>query len=336
MSNEPSDSKKREDYDFLTGISSEFGKFLAQFEPWVETRRVAQIEEGKFFDSCVKLEEGKFFDSYVKSSLAKVFDFGQGMISLESSRDLIPAYFMSGALRGICEDVIVLCYLLEKPSENRENLLKKWVEYDLYKNLLSQGKFFRKYRATQNVLTINDGEAELGKQAEGIRDEWVNLGWSRNMLRHTNPPTRAIAEEAGILYLYDFLYQFSCELVHFNPRVLLRSDIRDDPKKQMFSASNFNKYYLYAGLVYGAYLLCLNLQLLQESHRMPKKLRAVEEMMHDWVFRIYRWPEMVTASECKNPPSPYVSSLEEILLQMSELTKMPPELLTRKRKKQQL
>ena len=316
MSNQTPDSKKHEASDVLTGISSKFDEFLTQFEPWVETRRVVQMKRGRFFNYCVR------------SSLAKVFDFGRGMISLEASRDQIPAYFVSGSLRGICEDVIILCYLIEIPNNLRDQLLWKWIEYDMQKNLSSQEKFFSSYKPFQNVLTSSEN-VDLVKLADGLRIAWNELGWNlRN--KQTRPSTWMIAKDVGIPDLYDFFYRYTSNLVHFNPSVLLRFGWGPDLNKTKFSTSNFNNYYLCSGLVYGAYFWCLTLQLLRKSHRLPKDLRAVEKEMVEWLFRIVRWPEMVTREEHNILP-PKTEFMEIMMHGM--LVKTPSRLLTRKRKK---
>ena len=315
MSNQIPDPKKHKTSDGLTKISSKLDEFLTQFEPWVETRRVVQLRGGRFFDYCVR------------SSLAKLFDFGRGMISLEASRDQIPAYFVSGSLRGICEDVIILCYLLEIPNNRRDQLLTKWFVYDAHRNLSSQEKFFSNYRPTQNVPTLGK-DVDLDKIADDLRNAWVELGWNlRN--KQTRPSTGAIAKKVGILDLYDFFYRYTSNLVHFNPGVLLRFGWGYDLKSR-FSVSNFNKYYLHFGLVYGAYFWCLTLQLLRKSHRLPKELRSVEKEMVEWLFRIVRWPEMVTREELNMPPSK--TRFMDILMHRM-LVKPPSRLIKRKRKK---
>ena len=322
MSEQIPDPKKREDSDRIAEISSRFSEFLTQFESWVDTRRVAQVRKGRLFDYCVK------------SSLAKVFDFGRGMISLESSREQIPAYFVSGSLRGICEDVIILCYLSEKPNNLRDPLLSKWIVYEQHRRRSSQERFFSSnHRSFQNVLTLSD-DAKLEKQANDLRIEWRKLGWRNLGENQTSPSTRAIAKKAGILDIYDFFYRFACDLVHFNPGILLRFGWGDlNLKKIKFSASNFNEYYLVVGLVYGAYFWCLTLHLLRKSHRMPKELRSVEKEMIKWLFRIERWPEMITPEELNiSPPkNPVLNLLMRGIMQI-QLSEMPSRLLTRKRK----
>lgn len=313
MTDHISESSKGKPTDWLAEISSRFDGFLGQFEPWVETQRVGQMREGRVFACCVK------------SSLAKIFDFGRGITSLEGTGDQIPAYFVSGSLRGICEEVIILSYLQEQPNSHRDQLLTKWVAFDLHSNLSSQGRFFKSYRPIQNVLAFND-EAKLAEMANELRSEWTKLGWNLRG-NQTSPSTWAIAKEAGLRDLYDYFYRFACDLVHFNPGVLLRFGWGADPKKPKFSASNFNAYYQHFGLVYGAYFWCLVLQLLRRSHRMPKEFRPVETEMIDWLFRIERWPEMVTREEL-NIPTPKPRLLE--FLMRSQYIKTPRRLITRK------
>ena len=269
-------------------VAKELQSVYAKFEPWVEKRRVGRLGKGRMFDCCVR------------AAVSKLFDFNNAIIELATQDKAIPAYFVAGTLRGCCEDLIVLAYLQDVSNSRRDKILGIWLAHELQTNLLTQTRFFRKNRPFQNTLGLSD-HAALQKLAAKIQRQWKALACNVRGDK-VAPSTWSLAKRSGVVEVYDFFYRFSCDIVHFNPAVLLRFGWADDPRKPRFAASNFNLYYLDFGLVYGAYLWCLFLQLLRPNLRGSAKARAAEKELVKWLKRHERWPEMVTREEMNMPP----------------------------------
>src|SRR4030095_15527716 len=60
-------------------------------------------------------------------------------------------FFLLGALRSICEDLIALCYLKSLKAKEREELIVFNLNFDIVKNLIVQKIFFKKYNPGQIV-----------------------------------------------------------------------------------------------------------------------------------------------------------------------------------------
>lgn len=269
--------------------AKELQAIYAKFEPWLETRRVGKLRKGRMFDCCVR------------SATAKLFDFNTSIVTLVLQKKPIPAFFVAGSLRGSCEDLIVLGYLQDVPNIQRDEILSNWLSHEIHTNVLTQTAFFRKNRPFQNILATSD-QTVLQKHITLVHPHWKALGFNLKP-DGIAPSTWAMAKKAGISEVYEFFYRFSCDIVHFNPAVLLRFGWADDPSKPRFDASNFDLYYQSFGLVYGAYLWCLFLQLLRRNLRGSKESRVAEKELVKWLKHHERWPEMVTREELNLPPA---------------------------------
>ncbi len=267
------------------------------------------------------------FDCCVRSALSKLFDFNASIIRLSLQKEPIPAFFIAGTLRGSCEDLIVLSLLQDVPNTQRDDILSNWLAHEIHTNVLTQTSFFRKNRPFQNILATSD-QTVLPKHVAAIHPLWKALGFNLKP-DSIAPSTWQMAKKAGISEVYEFFYRFSCDIVHFNPAVLLRFGWSDDPKKPRFDASNFDLYYQSFGLVYGAYLWCLFLQLLRRNMRGSAETRSAEKELVKWLKTHERWPEMVTREEM-NLPSPRPNFLE-LLARISVAEDHRP-LIRRKRK----
>jgi Family of unknown function (DUF5677) len=270
-------------------IAKELKTIYKKFEPWLETRRVGKLRNGRIFDCCVR------------SAISKLFDFNTSIITLALQAKPIPAFFVAGSLRGSCEDLIVLGFLQNVPNAQRDEILSNWLFHEIQTNVITQTSFFRKNRPFQNVLASED-QAVLQKYVAAVHPLWKALGFSLKP-DSIAPSTWAMAKQAGISEVYEFFYRFSCDIVHFNPAVLLRFGWGDEPSKPRFDASNFDLYYQSFGLVYGAYVWCLFLQLLRRNVRTSKGARSAEKELVKWLRMHERWPEMVTREEMNLPPA---------------------------------
>ncbi|MCB0782336.1 MAG: hypothetical protein KDC03_22845, partial [Flavobacteriales bacterium] len=268
---------------FIVDQARELDKLYRQHSAWVEKRRQGVLREGRLFASCAR------------SALAKLYDFNRTITRIILAHEPIEAFFLAGTLRGICEDVIVLSYLNEVPNRNRDKLLYGMLKLGISSNLTGQAAFFSKNRPQQPVLHPGR-DANTRMKREALQAEWEMLGWTLGR-RQSSPSTRDIAQRSGLVEVYDFFYRFACDIVHFNPGVLLRFGWGDDDRSFRYSANNYNIYYQSFALVYGAYLWCLMLQVLRRHLKLPAAERDVEKQIITWLHQHKRWPEMVTWEE---------------------------------------
>lgn len=269
-------------------VAKELKAIYAKFDAWVDSRRVGRMRQGRYFDCCVR------------ASVSKLFDFNKAIAKLASEEEPFPAYFLAGSLRGSCEDLIVLGYLQDVPNQQRDQILSTWTFHEMHTNVLTQTTFFKKNRPFQNILASSDRRS-LEKHVAVVTPLWKALGFNLKP-DAIAPSCWSLARKAGITEVYEFFYRFSCDMVHFNPAVLLRFGWAPEPCKPRFAAANFNLYYQSFGLIYGAYLWCLFLQLLRKNLRGTKESRAAEKELIKWLDRAERWPEMLTREEMNLPP----------------------------------
>ena len=94
-----------------------------------------------------------FFSLCVKASLAKCFEFN---LAVRRRGNLEEAFFWMPALRGICEDLIVLNFVKGMPRSDRDKLILKLMAHDVHSRVSLQDKFFREIHIHQPVLRIKD------------------------------------------------------------------------------------------------------------------------------------------------------------------------------------
>jgi hypothetical protein len=223
------------------------------------------------------------FGNVLKGCFSKAYEF----VRL-AHEDLRPsaAFFIAPTLRGICEDFIALKYLHQKrtPSE-RDNILMAKAMNQLATAVEKQVAFFKHVRPHQPVVAL-DPTPQFPA---------VNL-----------PPARNMATEVGLDDLYDFVYAITSDVVHFNPRIIIRNAWGDHPKFS-HSTSNFDPYYRAFCRIYGVYFLCLfSVAFAKEIGLSTESLRLIAELetaLNDEI----RWPEAVTYEEMNLAPPSYVT-----------------------------
>lgn len=295
--------------------AKELQDIYAGFAPWLENRRSGVLRSGRFFDCCLR------------SALAKLFDFNQSVTRMAIHEKPIPSFFIVGSLRGSCEDLITLDFLRSISNKVRDPLLKAWINHEIKTNVLTQTPFFEKHRPFQPVLKSKD-PASVQPSLTAAQAIWSSLGFKLKA-NAIAPSTWALANKAGLKEVYEFFYRFSCDLVHFNPVVLLRFGWGDEPSKPRFAASNFNIYYERFGLIYGAYLWSLFIQLLKPNLHLTEEAKKAEIDLIKWLKMNERWPEITTHEEL-DMPDPKQSIFES--LHRIHLAETQKKLFRRKRK----
>jgi Family of unknown function (DUF5677) len=247
------------------------------------------------------IQSDGFFRLCLKASLAKCYEFNIAVRSLKQDDS---AFFWIPALRGICEDLIVLKFFDGLPTTDREELIGLMMFHDVYSRVDSQSKFFDAVRPQQPVLELRDVEKVLAGLEGKIREVWMQHGWP-NIRRGTMPPIRQIAERLGqsaLATLYDYLYRFTSGTVHFSVQSLLRSGWGDSSERCEFSTTHFQPYFSAFASVYGAFLFCVFFESFDVDLQLTAKVsRIISAIRHDILLES-RWPEMVTFEEMNIQP----------------------------------
>lgn len=251
--------------------------------------------------SKVTLGKHHLFSVCVKSSICKCFEFN--MAVRKDTRPQI-AFFTMSSLRGICEDLIVLRYLKQMPSSDREKLTWALATHELATRVKHQDAFFSAIRPQQPVLRLNKIEKKIASAERKAQAIWNRHGWP-NLQHGAMPQIRQIAEKQGapwLAILYDYLYRLTSAAVHFNVQSLFRSGWGASPKRVTFSTRHFHWYFVDFSQIYGAFMFCLYFEFFGDLLRpSPEASAAVAEIRSDLLYTP-RWPEMVTFEEMNLRP----------------------------------
>jgi hypothetical protein len=226
-------------------------------------------------DRCtVNLDVDGTYANVLKGCYVKCFEFALFSRGLEPKSH---AYFLAPALRGICEDFIVLSFLQgKKPPNERDELLKNRTLSLVNDAVAKQQAFFQKRRAFQPVfsrkLKLSTPKAKL-------------------------PRTRNMASDIALGDLYDFMYAITSDVVHFNPRVIIRNAWGKDRKRFDHSVNNYDVYYADFCQTYGIYFLCLFARAFQLELAFSAAYRDTIAKLEGWLDEKLRWPEAVTYEE---------------------------------------
>jgi hypothetical protein len=102
------------------------------------------------------------------------------------------AFFMMAALRGICEDLIVLRFVRTLSPNDRKELLSALWFHELSTRIKLQDTFFGSFRPQQPVLRVKDVDTRIASGEAAAQAVWKRNGWP-NISRNAMPPIRQIA-----------------------------------------------------------------------------------------------------------------------------------------------
>ena len=245
---------------------------MADADPLIPTLLSVEVETR---ERCVVyLNADGAYSNVLKGCVVKIFEYSVFCRSLGPDKR---AFFVAPALRGICEDFIALRYLQVKrtPAE-RDDLLKNKMMSLVFDGAAKQLKFFQNRRPFQPVFS---GQPKSALPTASL------------------PPTRNMAVEVGLDDLYDFMYAITSDVVHFNPRVIIRNAWGNTTERFQHSVGNFDTYYADFCQTYSLFFLCEFVRAfaveLSFSGEYLKSIGKLEE----WLTEKLRWPEAVTFEE---------------------------------------
>ena len=187
------------------------------------------------------------------------------------------AFFVAPVLRSICEDFIALRYLQAKrtPPE-RDDLLKNKLMSLVLDGAAKQHKFFQNRRPFQPVFSGQPKSA---------------------LPKASLPPTRNMAVDVGLEDLYDFMYAITSDVVHFNPRVIIRNAWGETQKRFQHSVGNFDIYYADLCQTYSLFFLCEFARAFSLELSFSREYLTNIGKLEEWLTEKLRWPEAVTFEE---------------------------------------
>ena len=262
----------------------EVGETIEKLRPFADKVAAVNFDKKRFFTLCVR------------ASFAKSFQFIDYAYT-QTGPDFNSAFFLVPALRSITEDLIILRFLSTLPASDREVVVNGLMSLEYDDQITKQSEFFSSMRWSQPILRSSLTEQARTSHKDAVKNVWRNHGWPN--LRRKQPPTRDIAKKCDPEFLpiiYDFFFSLTSGVVHFNPRVLLRSGWGQYPSAT-FSMHNMSKYYADFAKIYGAFLFSLYFDFFGRFLRPGDANRALVRDLRRQLSNLGRWPEMVTFEE---------------------------------------
>lgn len=234
----------------------------------------------------------------VVSAYVKAYDFVLYICKLDDFKD---AFFQMPMLRGICEDLITITYLL-KQNEGQQNYLivsKRFEE--LKKSTEAQTTFLNKYNKGQMLPPILNQE-----EVEWVIQQYKNAGHLLEKTKFPNVFERA--EDVGLEDLYKFIYHATSKSVHFDIFTLLSMgwgniDTNNETIEPNFSYQHDHRHYYTFTLFYSSYLFLQQTNNFNHFLELPQRISEVLVEITNGYEKI-DWPQLVTFNQMNiKPPS---------------------------------
>lgn len=96
---------------------------------------------------------------------------------------------------------------------------------------------------------------------------------------------------------YDYFYRIASDIVHFSPRIAMRSGWGSSPRDSTFATNNFARYYRNFSQIYSVYLFTLLCKVFRRDlgprTDFMDQIRQLQLILHEEL----RWPEALTFEE---------------------------------------
>lgn len=238
------------------------------------------------------LREG-FYRGALKYAFVRTFEFAEYAHALPDDNQT--AFFAAGALRGICEDLIVLKFLNKLKRKDRDAAISSRMIYETSRAMIRQHEFFKGYRPFQPTVRFKKAKLRMyGAVAELKQLGHTSGFWNAKVAL---PNVESMARRTRLLRLYRFIYSMTSDLVHFNPRIAFRAGWGNVPVEVNFSTRNFSRYYLDFCRLYGALLFVLFFEKFRSVLKFTPDEKSLVESIKHRLDEELRWPEAVTYEE---------------------------------------
>jgi hypothetical protein len=254
-------------------------------------------ELGPIIRRCAsgKMQADGAFLVCVRAALAKNFEVNCFVQSREGQSN---AFAVTSALRGICEDIIVLKWLGTFTKRDRDEAVGVLMMKNVLEFMQQQTAFFNKYRPSQPILEAKDVSSEI----QGLKLRLRGFRKSYKWKKHREwPSIREMAQSTDLLPLYDFLYAGTTSFVHFSPNNLIRMGKMSAGEKMSFSTANFSEYYNAFNRFYGLFLFVTFCTTFAKLLECVDEIRPAIEKLMRHIDEELRWPELVTMEEMNVP-----------------------------------
>jgi hypothetical protein len=260
------------------------------------------------------------YHATVIAALVKNFEFNYSVCDKESEEGF---FFLMPFLRGICEDLITLKFMERYDEAFRKEIIHKQMLLLTIESAEAQASFFNKEQIHQARYKHKNGEEEVKAIQAELRKLWHSKGFSEGTLF---PSVSAMANDTGMVALYNFLYHATSRVVHFSPNVLLRMGWGTPGGNVTFNTQNFTQYYHEFTVYHGTYLFLKFIKEFKKLLGFNREVLALAKALKKDFKAIERCPEIVTFEEMNVKLSPITSALLSAYLAKHEPNRFPNSL----------
>lgn len=242
------------------------------------------------YSHAVATNNQNLFDEIAKATIVKSFEFNLCITEKGNNR----LFFMIPTLRGICEEYIVERFIFNSFNSDRSSVILLWIEYQRLKSSIAQWQYFAIANPSQFLYYQDSFPNDLKKKEKIIKEIFENK--FPKIKASPFPSVYFMAEQSGLLELYNYLYHATSTFVHFHPGNLLRMGWGDLPHFQ-FSTTHFEKYYNYFIVFYSATLFCnLSEWQIENGYLRDFDSNIIKSIKAE-LLKVSRHPEIVTFDE---------------------------------------
>ncbi|MEI9943782.1 MAG: DUF5677 domain-containing protein [Chitinophagaceae bacterium] len=255
---------------------------------------------------------GQLYVPTLKAAFIKCFEFN---LYLNQTRNLSNSFYNISFLRGVCEDLFSLKFLLNFKKEDRDELLIIYNQYLLHTSIESQTKFFDKEKIVQPILRRNTTQDMVSKLENDLKQFWSKHGYSKDKIF---PSVEHMAIDSKLKLLYDFLYHATSRAVHFSPNVLLRTGwYNKEGGPVVFSTKNFSNYYTFFNSYWGTYLFIQYARAFKKELKFDNNINKLIKELNVILQNIGEVPEIITFEEMNlKRPEKYPYRILNMILKM--------------------
>lgn len=236
--------------------------------------------------------EQQLFIATLKAAFVKCFEFN---LHLCKKRNADDSFLYMSFLRGICEDLISLKFLLTLKPEDRNKLLSIYNNYLLTTSIRAQRNYFLSEKLILPSIGPADIEKSVADAEKGMKEFWESLGHNKEKIF---PGVEHMAIDAQLKSLYDFLYHATSRTVHFSPNVLLRTGwYNKNGGPVVFSTKNFHNYYSYFTVFYGTVLFVRIAKAFRKELKLPRPFYKLIMSLNLILKDTGETPEIITFEE---------------------------------------
>jgi hypothetical protein len=259
------------------------------------SKLLQQIEQEARSKANFSMPREGLFRGVLKAAFIRSFEFAKSVQKYTLDQANEEAFFLSAALRGTCEDLIVLKFIRRLKRKDRDEVIQIKMLVSTGEAIGKQAAFFRKTRPFQPVIQnfVDQAKLDAGKDRLTVIGQQSKLWNTSKKL----PPVEQMAKRVHLGQFYEFIYAVTSEMVHFSVRVALRSGWGKIPKQVSFSTKNFCRYYLEFSQFYSMYMLTKFCRTFRKDLHFSDGFMDIINEIEETLDERLRWPEAVTFEE---------------------------------------